>query len=406
MSKRRKIAIAGLAMVVFVATALFLGNRLSAGGPVPPGGWHYDQLLVYTKMSTASQNTNPVLRDLYIFDTANNTEKKLPGISTGAVGKIAYSPATRTLAYSRFALKADNTPNYNSCTLELYDVSTFKKLSNLGPSVNKPSGCAAPFSWSPDGSIMIFKHIIDYDYGNIVTRYMVLNNSLLNKKRIIIKKIGILSPDGYQDIDVDIAFGWYGPQAFVAVIRSPELVKVTFPAPLYVPVIKSIDGTGFMFGKVVFDASFRRNLLYSLFPRSFPGLNNRVTFIPFAGGAPTVMENTKNVANFIMMKYGVDQNGGMIKELVYRQYKSPTDPENGFYTIDPNTGAKTFIDGANLFGSSVITDFLSFDSGPGNRFYYRLPHPSSRTSGYMRQSAANPNERSEVVVQGLSENEL
>lgn len=404
MSRRRKFIIGGLAVVIFIATGLFVSNRLSAGG-VPTGGWHYDQLLVYTKMSTTGQNTNPVFRDLYIFDTANNKEKKLPGISTGAVGRIAYSPATRVLAYSRFALKSDNTPNYNSCALELYDVSKFKKLSDLGSSVNKPAGCSAPFSWSPDGSIMIFKRIIDYDYGNIVTHYMVLNNSLLNKKRITIKKVAILSPDGYRDIIVDEAFGWYDPRAFIASItQSPLLVKVTFPAPLYVPAVGPIIGTSNSTGKVVFDKSFKKDLLYTLRRGSLFLVGSQVATVPFAGGTQTILTNTKYVADYILMKYGVDQNGAT-KKVVYRQFKTTSDPENGFYTIDPVSGVKTFVVGTNLY-NTIVTDFLSFDSGPVNRFYFRRTDPSGGVSRYLRQSVPTSVGSPELVIGGLSETEL
>ncbi|MEK7202420.1 MAG: hypothetical protein AAB669_02740 [Patescibacteria group bacterium] len=403
MDKRRKVAIGGVAALLLVGFALFLNSRLSAAG-IPTGGWHYDQLLVYTKMSKANQNTNPVLRDLYIFDTANNTEKKLPGILTGAVGKIAYSPATKILAYSNFKLKSDNTPNYNSCTLEIYDVSKLKKLPNLGPTINEPSGCSAPFSWSPDGSVMIFKHIIDYDYGNFVPRYVILNNSLLGKKKISIKKVGFLSPDRYRDINVESALGWYAPQAFSTFERDPHLVKVTFPSPRYDPVIKIIPGTYEMFGKVVFDKSFKKDLLYSLSPQNFGSSGIQVTTVPFAGGTPKVVTNTKYVADYILMRYGVDQSGGMIKELVYRHFKSLTDPENGFYTIDPNTGTRTLV--VNTF-ATPITDFLSFDSGPGNRFYYRYTFRNGNdpvTSRYIRQTT-NGNGFS-YVVDGLSEVEL
>lgn len=402
MSKRRRLVIGGIAILLLVVFSLFLNTRLSAGG-IPTGGWHYDQLLVYTKMSKTNQNTNPVLRDLYIFDTTNNTEKKLPGISTGAVGKIAYSPATKILAYSNFKLKSDNTPNYNSCTLEIYDVSKLKKLPNLGPTINEPSGCSAPFSWSPDGLVMIFKHIIDYDYGNFVPRYVILNNSLLNKKKISIKKVGFLSPDRYRDINVESALGWYDPQAFSTFERDPHLVKVTFPSPKYDPVIKIIPGTSEMFGKVIFDKSFKKDLLYSLTWGDFQTQGNQVSTVPLAGGTRKAVANTQFVADYILMKYGVDQSGSMIKQLVYRQQKSLTDPENGFYTIDPNTGTRTLV--VNTPFHLFTSDFLSFDSGPGNRFYYRLTN-QTMTSKYLRQSTVQVGGPSEVVVDGLSYNEL
>lgn len=404
MDKRRKIAIGGVAALLLVGFALFLNSRLSAAG-IPTGGWHYDQLLVYTKMSKANQNTNPVLRDLYIFDTANNTEKKLPGISTGAVGKIAYSPATKILAYSNFKLKSDNTPNYNSCTLEIYDVSKLKKLPNLGPTINEPSGCSAPFSWSPDGSVMIFKHIIDYDYSNFVPRYVILNNSLLNKKQISIKKVGFLSPDRYRNINVEYALGWYSPQAFSTFEIDPHLVKVTFPSPRYDPVIKIIPGSYDMSGKVVFDTSFKKDLLYSLYTLNFESSGIQVTTIPFSGGTQTILANTRDVADFILMKYGVDQSGGMIKELVYRQQKTPTDPDDGFYAIDPNTGTKSLIASTNDALESV-TDFLSFDAGLAKRFYFRVTGQPAHTSKYIRQSATVGNPLSEVILTGLSETEL
>ena len=405
MSRRRKIAIGGVALLLLVAFAFFLNSRLSAGG-IPAGGWHYDQLLVYTKMSKTNQNTNPVLRDLYIFDTASNTEKKLPGISTGAVGRIAYSPATKILAYSNFKLKSDNTQNYNSCTLEIYDMSKFKKLPNLGSTINEPSGCSAPFSWSPDGSIMIFKHIIDYDYGNLITKYAVLNNSLLNKRQITIKKVGILTPDGYQDIKVDQAFGWYDPKAFVASInQSPLLTKVTFPAPRYIPVVKPISGTSNSTGKIVFDNSFKKDLLYSIRRGSLFLLGDQVATVPFAGGTQTVLSNTKYAKDYILMKYGVDQSGGKIKGLVYRQYKGLTDLDNGYYAIDPNSGVKTFIDGTNLYGS-IETEFLSFDSGPNKQFYFRRIDFTSQVTGYFKVTIGDTGSSLNSVVSGLSRTEL
>ncbi len=398
--------IGGLAIVVFVATGLFLNNRLSAGG-VPLGGWHYDQLLVYTKMSKTNQNTNPIFRDLYIFDTVNNTEKKLPGISTGAIGKIAYSPATKILAYSNFKLKSDNTPNYNSCTLEIYDMSKFKKLPNLGSSINEPSGCSAPFSWSPDGSIMIFKRFIDYDYGNFVPRYVVLNNSLLNKKRITIKKVGSLSPDGYRDINADSALGWYSPQAFVTYERDPHLIQMTFPSPRYLPVIKIVPGTYGMSGKVVFDNSNENALLYSLTSVNHNYVGRQVVDVSFSGGTQHVIASTQHVLDFILMKYGVDLAGRPIKQIIYRQSAFSGDPADGFYKIDPNNFSKSLVVGINS-GSEQIIDFLSFDSGPSSRFYFRasgMNGQTAHTSSYIRQSTKGE-KPSEIILTGLSEAEL
>lgn len=408
MGKRWKIAIGGLAVAILIAVGLLLNGRLNAGGTVSSGKWHYDQLLVYTKMWTINHNTNPFIRNLYIFDTANNREKKLPGIVVGAVGKIAYSPATKIIAYSKFKLKNDNTPNYNSCTLELYDVSTFRKLDNLGPSVNEPSGCSTPLSWSPDGSIMIFKHFIDYDYYNFVTRYMVLEDRPPDHPQVAIKKIGLLDDVA----TVDEAFGWYDPKAFVAspgATVAVDFVKVTFPAPLYNPVTQSIPGSGNSSnsGKIVFDNSNRNELLYSLTPANYNTVGRQISTIPLVGGSQHPIQSTRDVQDFILMKYGVDQNGGTTKQVVYRQSGQSNDPTDGFYKIDPNSYTKSLIASTNDEFES-ITDFLSFDSGISNRFYFRVSGrkgQTAHTSSYVRQST-KADMLSEVILAGLSETEL
>lgn len=416
MSKRWTVVAGVLSVVTIIATALFLSARLNAGGIPPTDGWHYDQLLVYTKMSTTSQNNNPVFRDLYIFDTVNNQEKKLPGISVGAnsvIGKMVYSPTLKKIAYSSFKLKSDNTPNYNSCSLKIYDLSKYKVMADLGAQVNETSGCSTAFSWSPDGTILIFKHFIDYDYGNFVSRYIVID--VKEKKYNKITKVGTFDTDNDLGNNIYLVFGWYDPSAFITRINGPDLVKVTFPAPRYVPVTRSIPGASSNIGKVAFDTSFKKDLLYSLSQKNFQTLGNQVATIPFSGGIQTIIANSENVADFILMRYqksSKEDSTGMIKELVYLRYGLRDDPANGFYTIDPISGVRTFIVSTNvLFGNQYhdrpVTEFLSFDSGPGDRFYYRTSSPGpGNTTKYVRQSTGQVNNSSEVVVDRLSETEF